>query len=140
MGERGPKQQFLDVSCPNTDCKKCGKINEGNIVGNGTYETSAGVVRKFICKECGCVFNSRTGTAYEGLRSSHDKFDLVVKCLNEGMGVRATARTAGCSVNTVKKWISRSGHQARCAMRRLEHDLTPAGVQFDEMSGTLKKN
>jgi len=121
-------------------CKKYDLVNEGNVVGNGTYETSAGTVRKFICRECGQVFNSRTGTAYEGLRSSQDKFDLVVKCLNEGMGVRATARTAGCSVNTVKKWTSRSGHQAKAVMERFEHDLAPDGVQFDVMMGTLKKN
>jgi len=140
MGERGPKQQFTDVSCPNTDCKKYGRIDGGNIIGNGTYETSAGTVRKFICKECGQVFNSRTGTAYEGIRSPQDKFDLVIKCLNEGMGVRATARTAGCSVNTVKKWTSRSGHQAKGVMERMEHGLKPKGIQFDEMSGILKKN
>lgn len=140
MGERGPKQQFSDVSCPNANCKKCGRINEGNIIGNGTYETSAGTVRKFICKECGHVFNSRTGTAYEGIRSSEDKFDLVIRCLNDGMGIRATARTAGCSPNTVKKWIERSGSQARSVSIVFEKGLCPQGIQFDEMSGTLKKN
>lgn len=140
MGERGPKPQFTDISCPNAKCKKYGHLNEGNIVGNGTYETSAGTVRKYICRECGTVFNSRTGTAYEGIRSSQDKFDLVVKCLNEGMGIRATARTVGCSVNTVKSWTVRSGDQAKAVMKKMESDLTPRGVQFDEMSGTLKKN
>ena len=110
-------------------CKKHGLVGEGNIVGNGTYETSAGIARKFICKECGQVFNSRTGTAYEGIRSPKDKFDLVIKCLNEGMGVRATARVAGCSVNTVKKWTPRSGHYAETVMDGTGRGLRPEVIK-----------
>ena len=140
MGERGPKQQFLDISCPNEKCRKYGRTGDGNIVGNGTYEAAVGETRKFICRECGHVFNSRTGTAYEGIRSSSDKFDLVINCLNEGMGINATARTAGCSVNTVKRWMERAGYQAKSVSSGLERGLRPIGLQFDEMSGTLKKN
>ena len=34
-------------------------------------------------------FNSRIETAYSGLRSDADKFALAMKCINEGIGVRA---------------------------------------------------
>ena len=55
MGERGPKQQFTDISCPNEGCKKYGRTDGDNIIANGTYQTKAGTVRKFKCKECGRV-------------------------------------------------------------------------------------
>ncbi|MDR2544279.1 MAG: hypothetical protein LBD03_01830 [Methanobrevibacter sp.] len=37
MGKRGPKPKFTDVTCPNEDCEDYGKVNNGNIIGNGTY-------------------------------------------------------------------------------------------------------
>lgn len=140
MGERGPKGQFSDVSCSNPDCKKYGVTGGDNIVGNGTYEAYGQISQRYYCKVCGHYFNSRTDTAYEGLRSNADKFDLAIKCINEGMGVRATARTVGCSISTVQRWRARASAQADAVTRSMEHGLRPTCVQFDEMSGTLKKN
>ncbi len=37
MGKRGPKPQFIGVSCPNKNCKLYGLTNQGNVAGNGTY-------------------------------------------------------------------------------------------------------
>ena len=39
MGVRGPKPGFMDVACPNKSCVDYGKTENGNIVGNGTYQT-----------------------------------------------------------------------------------------------------
>ena len=140
MGERGPKSKFMDVSCNNPKCKKYGRVGEENIVGNGTYEACGQISQRYYCKECGHYFNSRSDTAYDGLRSDADKIDRVIKCLNEGMGVRATARTVGCSISTVQRWRERAYRQAHVIEVCLEHDLKPTCVQFDEMVGTLKKN
>ncbi|MBR5998875.1 MAG: IS1 family transposase [Candidatus Methanomethylophilaceae archaeon] len=140
MGERGPKSQFTNISCTNPKCRLYGRTGEGNIVGNGTYEACGQISQKYICRECGHYFNSRTETAYDGLRTNADKFDLAIKCLNEGMGVRATARTVGCSVSTVQRWTVRASVQAAAVSSSFENNLDPSGMQFDEMSGTLKKN
>ena len=140
MGERGPKDHFSDVSCSNPECKKYGVTGGDNIVGNGAYEACGQVSQRYFCKECGHYFNSRTDTAYEGLRSEADKFDLAIKCMNDGMGVRATARMVGCSVSTIRRWKARASAQADAVTRPLEHNLKPYSVQFDEMSGTLNKN
>ena len=139
MGERGPKSQFTNISCTNPKCRLYGRTGEGNIVGNGTYEACGQISQKYICRECGHYFNSRTETAYDGLRTNADKFDLAIKCLNEGMGVRATARTVGCSVSTVQRWTVRASVQAAAVSSSFENNLDPSGMQFDEMSGTLKK-
>jgi hypothetical protein len=37
MGKRGPKPQFINVACPNKDCKLYGLTDQGNVAGNGTY-------------------------------------------------------------------------------------------------------
>jgi hypothetical protein len=31
MGKRGPKPSFINVACPNKDCKDYGKIEKGNV-------------------------------------------------------------------------------------------------------------
>jgi len=49
MGKRGPKPKFAHVACPNKECKFHGIPGQGNIVGNGTYQTKNGRVRKYIC-------------------------------------------------------------------------------------------
>ncbi|MCJ7445613.1 MAG: IS1 family transposase, partial [Methanotrichaceae archaeon] len=39
MGKRGPKPKFVDVACPNDRCNLFGIKCQGNIIGNGTYQT-----------------------------------------------------------------------------------------------------
>ena len=50
MGTRGPKPSFTKVACPNTQCRYYGQVDQGNIVGNGRYRTSSGLVRNFLPK------------------------------------------------------------------------------------------
>ena len=140
MGERGPKQQFTDISCPNEGCKKYGRTDGDNIIANGTYQTKAGTVRKFKCKECGRVFNDRTGTAYQGIHTTGEKFDLVMACIANGFTVRRTAEVVGISTKTVVEWTKKGGRQAAGVSHRLESEgVNPKVVQFDEMLYTLKK-
>jgi len=108
MGLRGPEQQFKDISCPNRKCRLCGILGEENIIGNGTYTTKSGTVRKFKCKECGRVFNSRTGTEYEYTHLTKKKVDIIAACQAEGLSVRETAVVTGVTVRTVRKRMNHS--------------------------------
>jgi len=121
----------LDISCPNPRCRKYGKIDSGNIVGNGTYLARGKMLRQFRCSECGRFFNSDTDTAYDGLRTDADKVDRVLKCLNDGMSVRATARTVGCSINSVRRWAALGAAQAAASASSLECGLNPTGIQLN---------
>ncbi|GAA5819235.1 MAG: helix-turn-helix domain-containing protein partial [Methanobrevibacter sp. CfCl-M3] len=47
MGKRDPKPKFTDVTCPNEDCEDYGKVNNGNIVDNCTYDAENGKIHKF---------------------------------------------------------------------------------------------
>ena len=112
MGKRGPKQQFLDISCPNEGCRFYGILGKENIVGNGTYQTKSGTVRKYRCKECGKVFNDRTGTAYEYSHLTHEQHNLIVACQANGVGVRRTADIVGCPPKTVIGRARKGGNHA----------------------------
>lgn len=140
MGERGPKSRFTDIHCINRDCIKYGIEGDGNIVGNGTTIVGGHAAQRYFCKECGHYFNDRSDTAYHRLRSDPNKVDEVIRCLNEGMSIRATARAMRCSISTVQRWMKRASMKADEIETHLEKDLEPTCVQFDEMVGTLKKN
>ncbi|MBO4220020.1 MAG: IS1 family transposase [Clostridia bacterium] len=140
MGERGPKQKYTDVSCPNEECEYYGVLGEGNIVANGTYKTKSGTVRKFKCKACGRVFNDRTGTAYEYTHLSKEEHNLIVACQANGLSVRRTAEVVGCTPKTVLKRTSKGGkHAAKVSAALESKGVRPQALQFDELLYTLKK-
>ena len=139
MGLRGPKQKFLDISCPNEECKYFGKLGEQNIIANGTYQTKSGTVRKYKCKECGRVFNDRTGTAYEYTHLTREEHNLIMACQANGVGVRGTANIVHCTPKTVLKRSKRGGDHAAKVSKALESKgVRPEVVQFDELIYTLK--
>jgi len=141
MGARGPKPKHTDVSCPNENCKLYALTGRGNVVSRGTYVTKGGDrVRKFACTRCGRVFNSRTGTAYEDLRSPQRDFEIAAKALCEGTGIRATGRVVGHTKDTIQKWNARCARQCAAVSGALEEDVDSSYLQFDEMMTVLKKN
>ena len=73
MGKQGAKPKFTDVYCPNQDCKFSSIFGEGNIVGKGTYQIKNKRVRKYICHECGKVFNDRTYTFFGSVAKNSKK-------------------------------------------------------------------
>ena len=75
MGARGPKPKFEGVACPNRTCQMYGRLGQGNVVGNGSYHTGSGNVRKFLCRMCGKTFSERSNTAFFDLRS--DERDMM---------------------------------------------------------------
>ncbi len=119
MGKRGPKQKFLDVSCPNEDCRHYGVLGQGNIIANGTYQTKSGTVRKYKCKTCGRVFNDRTGTAYEYTHLTREQHNLIVACQANGVGVLRTADIVVCTPKTVMKRTKKGGNHAKLVSESL---------------------
>jgi hypothetical protein len=82
MGKRGAKPNFTDVSCPNQDCKFYGISGKGNIIGNSTYQIKNKRVLKYICRECGRVFNHRTDTFFDNVRKDESVIKLALKKLS----------------------------------------------------------
>ena len=64
---------------------------------------------------------------------SFEKRCLVLRCLVEGMSIRATARTAGVDKNTVIKLFVKAGEVCAAEQDRLLRDLKCRRVQVDEI-------
>jgi len=133
MGKRGPKPKFVDVACPNDKCNQFGIKGQGNIIGNGTYPTKSGRIRKYICTSCRTVFCERTNTVFYDLRTEEDTVLLALKMLLNGMSLRSIARILEISLDTVRRWLSRAADQSEAVNEVLLRDLDISKVELDEL-------
>lgn len=139
MGKRGKAPKFEDVFCANAACNVYGRTKQGNIVSNGTYLTKSGRVRKFICRSCGNVFNSRTGTVFFDLRTPEEKMILALKLLLKGISVRGIAEVLGSKPDTVLSWLRRAAEHSEEVDAFLLRDLKVSKVELDELWTFVKK-
>ena len=139
MGERGPKGKFNNIACPNENCGHYGNTGKGNIVGNGTYKTKSGKVRKYICRSCGTVFNDRTNTVFFDLRTKDEKVLIALKMILKGMSLRSVAEILGVKLDTVRGWLSRAANHSKEVNQVLMKDLNVSKVELDELWTFVKK-
>lgn len=124
---------FLDVACPNEECEQYGRTGQGNIIGNGTYATKSGRVRKYICRTCGRVFCDRTKTMFHDLRTSEDKVILALKLILKGMSQRSIAEVLEVCPKSVSTWLSRASDQSEAITETRLKDLEVQRVEMDEL-------
>jgi transposase-like protein len=124
---------FLDVACPNEECEQYGRTGQGNIIGNGTYATKSGRVRKYICRTCGRVFCDRTKTMFYDLRTSEDKVILALKLILKGMSQRSIAEVLEVCPKSVSTWLSRASDQSEAITETRLKDLEVPRVEMDEL-------
>lgn len=139
MGKRGKAAGFTDIFCPNRECEMYGKEGLGNVVGNGTYKTKSGIVRKFICRSCGKVFNDRTGTFFFDLRTSSEKVIMALKLLLKGMSVRGAAEVLESKPDTVLFWLRRAAEHSEQVNALLLKNLKVSKVELDELWTFVRK-
>lgn len=139
MGNRGPKPKFVDITCPNDSCADLGKAGLGNIIGNGTYQTKSGKVRKYICNSCGKVFCDRTNTAFFDLRTKDEKVLIALKMIIKGISLRSVAEILNVKLDTVRGWLSKSAEHTKEVNKVLLKDLNVSKVELDELWTFVKK-
>ncbi len=139
MGERGPKQKFNHIACPNKKCGRYGQTGKGNIIGNGTYKTKNGKIRKYICKSCGLVFNDRTNTAFFDLRTKDEKVLFALKMVIKGMSLRSVAEILDVKLDTVRGWLARAADHSEEVNKVLLTDLKVSKVELDELWTFVQK-
>ena len=97
--------------CQNPDCKDYGLRGRGNVRVCFRYGT--GRRRMLACRTCQARFSERKGTALFGARLPDDRAVAVFRHLQDGCGVRQTARLAGVDKDTVVRYALRAGDHAR---------------------------
>jgi transposase-like protein len=133
MHRRGRKPGFNEITCPNRTCPQYGIKGQGNVTGNGTYDTKSGKVRKYICHTCGRVFCSRSNTAFYNLRTDEDKILIVLKLVLRGMSLRSISRIMGVKVDSINRWLSRAAEHSTEVNKVLLKDLDVSKLELDEL-------
>ena len=139
MGIRGPTPSFTNVACQNTQCQHYCQIGQGNIVGNGRYHTSSGLVRNYLCRSCGKSFCERTGTAFYDLRSPEERILLALKMVLRGMALRAVAGVLEVKLDTVRFWLTQAATHAEKVNDALVKQVHVERVELDELWTFVRK-
>jgi transposase-like protein len=139
MGKRGPKSKFTDVACPNKDCKDRGVTGNGNISGNGTYQSRNKTVRRYRCSSCGKAFCDSTDTFYYNLRKDESTIDLALSISMKGMSNEAIADVLKIQSATLKRWLALAAEHCDKVNDTLMKNLDIPKIEMDEMWVIVKK-
>ena len=139
MGARGPKSKFIDEACPKKECGMYGQAGQGNIAGNGTYQTRNGRVRKYVCRSCGTTFCGRRNTAFFNFKTKDEKVLLALKMILKGMSLRGTAEVLEVHLDTVRAWLRRAAEHSDEVNAVLLKELKVSQVELDELWTFVQK-
>jgi Sigma-70, region 4. len=140
MGERGPKPQFINVACPNKDCKLYGLTDQSNVIGNGTYISRGEKTRRYLCRHCGKAFCDHTDTFYHDLRKDEHTIDLALKMSMKGMSIEAIADVLEVQSASVKRWLARAAEQCDKVNDIMMKNVEVSRIEMDELWVIIKKN
>lgn len=139
MGKRGLKPGFVDVACPNDGCGDYGKVGEGNVVGNGTYQNKSGTVHKYICRTCSVSFSSRSKTIFYDLKTDEKIVIQALKMILKGMSIRGTADVLEVKPDTVRGWLQRAAEHSEEVNKALMKNIKVNKVELDELWTFVQK-
>ncbi|OEU41092.1 hypothetical protein BGV40_16980 [Methanosarcina sp. Ant1] len=139
MGERGPKPQFINVACPNKDCKLYGLTDQGNVIGNGTYISRGEKTRRYLCHHCGKAFCDHTDTFYHDLRKDEHTIDLALKMSMKGMSIEAIADVLEVQSASVKRWLARAAEQCDKVNDNMMKNVEVSRIEMDELWVIIQK-
>lgn len=98
--------------CQNPSCELHGRRDAGNLYVRDRY--GVGKARRLLCcRCCGARFSERKGTALFGSKLPEGKALSVLEHLQEGCGVRQTARLTRVSRKAVGRLSVEAGGQAK---------------------------
>jgi hypothetical protein len=89
-------------------------------------------IRLLRCGHCRRTFSERRGTALEEARLPAAEVEKIVAHLQEGCGIRRTARLTGHGRSTVARYALVAGAHARAVHAETMRGLEGAEIQADE--------
>jgi transposase-like protein len=98
--------------CQNPECSAYGLRRQGNL--RLCFYYGPGKQRRMLaCRTCQARFSERKGTALFDSRLPHEQALAVCQHLQDGCGIRQTARLTGVDKDTVTRYALRAGQHAR---------------------------
>ncbi len=127
------KEEGSQFACPNSACEYQGKgPAEGGKLWVDQWMGKQKDIRLWRCGHCRKTFSERRGTALEEARVSAAEVENIVAHLQEGCGIRRTARLTGHARSTVARYAVVVGAHARAVHDETMRGLRCAEVQADE--------
>jgi transposase-like protein len=125
------------LCCVNPDCPQAGVYAGDNL--SVCPSKGSGRFRILRCATCKSEFSERKGTALWGSRMADDKALAIAQHLQEGCGIRRTARLVGASKDGVTAVAIRLGLHAKRFHDQQAQNLVVKEVQFDEKWSFVEK-
>lgn len=91
-----------EFCCQNPACRVYQMKNKGNLRVDSYYGKSR--YRLLYCRICGVRFSERKGSHLFGAQLDPARVTELLRCLQEGRGIRGTARLLGINRNTVMRY------------------------------------
>ena len=110
-------EDFARFCCPNAQCSAFGQRNAGNLSVHDRFGKQR-QYRLFCCDICQQTFSENQGTVFFRAKLPHDTIVAILRHLQEGCGIRATARLVGVHRDTVvrlARWAGDHAHDAHDA-------------------------
>lgn len=98
--------------CQNADCSDYGRRGAGNLIVCTRYGKEQRL-RLLYCRTCKARFSERKGTALFQARLPQEKMVSVLAHIQEGCGVRKTARLTGVHTETVIRYSRLEGQHSK---------------------------
>jgi IS1 family transposase/transposase-like protein len=118
--------------CQNSRCPDYGRRGAGNLTVTGRLGKSR-QYRLLYCRTCRDRFSERKGTPLYRAHLLEDKVTSILEHVNEGCGVRKTARLVKVHPDTVSRYCRAVGGHARAAHDDLVADSPETReIQMDE--------
>ena len=98
--------------CQNESCSTHGQRGLGNPTVCARYgkDRDRGLL---YCRTCGARFSERKGTSFFNSRIPDEKVESILNHIQEGCGVRKTARLTGVSKNTIVRYARLEGARSK---------------------------
>lgn len=127
------REGVSQFACPNPACPYHGKRPaEGGKLWVDQWMGKERNIRLLRCGYCRTTFSERQGTALQEARLPAAEVEKIVAHLQEGCGIRRTARLTGHARSTVARYAVVVGAHARAVHNETMRDLRCAEIQADE--------
>ena len=132
------RPDLATLACVNPECQRFRLTGQDNLTVRKVYGQDH--LRLLRCRTCGEEFSERRGTALFNTKVTEERAASVIDQLGEGCGVRATARLAHVSKDTVARLLRMAGRHAAQVHDSRVCDVTPRAFEFDEPWSFVKKS
>ena len=120
---------------------RCPRCKEDVIGIHSYYETKGGDRRRlFECQLCEKTFSETRGSFLFGLKTPVSKIAMVLRSLNEGLGINAVCRTFEMKKTTLERWQSLFSELYQVLyLYSLCHQFLSQVIEGDELYTKVKK-